>query len=105
METTKEMNEKIMNAIRKEGLSVRKGMKFVGKVVSLKTRKTAVIEINRTKYLSKYSRYAKVRSKIHVHVPEGVELKEGDIIVAMPTRKISKTKASVVYQIVEREEG
>ena len=102
MESLEEINNKIEDAIKKEGLSVRKGMKFMGRIVSLKTRKTAVIEINRTKYLSKYSRYAKVRSKIHVHVPEGIELKEGDLIVALPTRKISKTKASVVYKVIER---
>ena len=103
MERLEEINKKIREAIAKEGISTRKGMKFVGRVSSIKAKKTATIVIDRTNYLSKYSRYAKFRGKIHVHVPEGVELKVGDTIEAVPTRKISKTKACVVYSILKRE--
>ena len=97
------INSSIKDAIRREGLAIRRGRKFVGKVVSLKTKKTAVILIDSTTYFPKYKRYAKTRRKIHVHVPEGVELKINDVIEARPTRKISKTKSSVVYKILRRE--
>ncbi len=103
MESLEDLNKKIKESIAKEGISIRKGMKFVGRVSSTKTKKTATISIDKTNYLSKYSRYAKFRGKIHIHVPEGVELKVGDIVEALPTRKISKTKAAVVYSILKRE--
>ncbi len=96
------LNKRISQAIKEEGLSTRLGMKFVGRVVSTKRRKTVTILIDRTNYLQKYSRYAKVRSKIQVHVPEGIEIKEGDIIEAAPTRKISKTKSAVVVRVLKR---
>ena len=100
-----DINKMLADAIKKEGLSVRKGTKIIGRVVSTKTKKTATLVVDEAKKVSKYDRYARVRRKIHVHVPEGIELKENDIVEARPTRKISKTKAFVVYRIIRRGEA
>jgi small subunit ribosomal protein S17 len=73
----------------------------IGTVVSTKAKKTAVVRIDRVSKITKYKRYAREHSKIHVHVPEGIEVKVGDVIKVGETRKISKTKSWLVLEIVK----
>ena len=96
-----ELNNMIADAIKKEGYSTR-GMKVRGVVVSTRMKKTATIEREITKYIPKYKRWAADKSKIHIHVPEGIELKVGDVVEAMQTRKISKTKTWILTRILKR---
>ncbi len=79
------------------GLKTR-GMVFEGRVVSAKSKNTAVIEIQRLYKVRKYERLEKRRSKIHVHVPPCMQVKEGEIIKAAECRKISKTKSHVMVK-------
>ncbi|MGC8851180.1 MAG: 30S ribosomal protein S17, partial [Candidatus Micrarchaeia archaeon] len=46
----------------------------------------------------KYERFEKRRSRIHVHVPECMNVKEGDRVLIGECRKLSKTKAHVVIK-------
>lgn len=103
MEKIKELNDNIKDAISKEKIAVRSGLKVRGSVISTKTKKTATISSDSTKKVSKYGRYARTRRKIHIHIPEGIELKVGDVVEARPTRKTSKTKSFVLYSIIKRE--
>jgi small subunit ribosomal protein S17 len=48
-----------------------RGTVFEGRVVSAKSKNTAVIEISRQHKVRKYERLEKRRSKIHVHVQIG----------------------------------
>ncbi len=78
-------------------LSVR-GRQFTGTVVSTKMRKTAVVEFKRLHFLKKYERYEKRRTKLKVHNPECVNVKDGDVVQIIECRPLSKTKNFVIIQ-------
>lgn len=77
-----------------------RGNEFVGKVVSAKTPKMVTVLRDIVVYIPKFERYKKVRSKVHAHNPETINAKENDIVRIGETRKISKTKAFIVTEIV-----
>ncbi|MDD3159689.1 MAG: 30S ribosomal protein S17 [Candidatus ainarchaeum sp.] len=79
-----------------------RGNIFQGKVVSAKSNKTITVERDIIHYVSKYERYKKVKSRIHVHNPESINAKEGDIVKIGQTRKISKTKSFIVIEIIKK---
>lgn len=83
------------------GFSVR-GAVLEGVVVSAKAPKTITIERFITKYIPKYERYKKIRSKVKAHLPDGVMVKEGDTVLIGETRKLSKTKSFVLLSVVKR---
>lgn len=85
-------------------LSVR-GRQFTGTVVSIKMRKTAVIEFNRLNYLSKYERYEKRRTRLKAHNPDCISAKDGDIVNIMECKPLSKTKNFVIIQKLGVEKG
>lgn len=81
-----------------------RGQVIVGRVVSAKTKRTAIIEVSRTKYIRKYKRYARVKSRIPAHNPDCISAKEGDLVRAGECRKISRTKAFCIIEIIKRVE-
>ncbi|MEM4256953.1 MAG: 30S ribosomal protein S17 [Candidatus Diapherotrites archaeon] len=83
-------------------ISVR-GALLEGKVVSTKMAKTAIVEIKSVRYVPKYERYEKVRSKIKAHNPENIAAKEGDIVKIGETRKLSKTKSFIIMEVIKRD--
>lgn len=80
-----------------------RGMAFEGVVTSTKPAKTAVIEIRYVRKVPKYERFEKRRSKISAHVPECMQVEEGETVQVSECRKISKTKAHVVTKVVSKE--
>ncbi|MEM4295829.1 MAG: 30S ribosomal protein S17 [Candidatus Anstonellales archaeon] len=99
------INEKIKQALVEERLLPR-GMRLTGVVVSTKRKKTITIERALTKFLQKYKRWARIKSKINAHVPKDIDINNGDLVEIAQTRKISKTKSWVVTKIIKRaEEG
>jgi len=97
---TKKVEVKIEKA-HKEAIYPIRGNIFEGVVVSAKAQKTVTVQRILTHYISKYERYKKVKSKLKAHVPNGIEVKEGDKVRIGETRKISKTKNFVVMEIIE----
>jgi len=85
---------------RHAGLSVR-GERLEGKVVSTKGKNTVVIERDRTKFFPKYQRWAKERSHMMAHNPPCIAAKLGDIVAVAETKKLSKTKAWTVLEVVK----
>ena len=81
-----------------------RGETRVGRVVSTKGKHTAIIERDITNYLSKYERWAKEKSKIAAHNPPCINANVGDMVRVGETRKISKTKAWTVMEIIGRGE-
>ena len=73
----------------------------VGRVVSDKMDKTAVVEIVRLVKHRVVKRYIRRRSRFKVH-DEGNLCKEGDVIRFMETRPISKDKRWRFVEFVER---
>ena len=82
-------------------LSVR-GQLLRGKVVKT-YGKTAVIERELIRYVPKFERYMKKRSKLHAHNPECIRAKPGDTVTIGECRPISKTKSFVILEVVGNE--
>lgn len=74
------------------------GRVFEGNVRTNVFQKTVTLEWERRKYVPKYERYEKRRTKIKAHVPPCIELKSGDVAKVMETRPLSKTKHFVVIE-------
>ncbi|MDE1845766.1 MAG: 30S ribosomal protein S17 [Candidatus Micrarchaeota archaeon] len=85
------------------GLKTR-GAEFTGKIVSAKAKKTAIVERDYTRYIYKYERYLRKRSRIPAHNPECIGAKEGDMVKIAESRKLSKTKNFVITAVVKKEE-
>ncbi|MFA5746349.1 MAG: 30S ribosomal protein S17 [archaeon] len=80
-------------------ISVR-GQSLQGIVVKKKALKTAVIQMEKTKYIRKYERYMKKTVKLPVHCPECMDVKIGDVVLVGETKKLSKTKSFVILKKV-----
>lgn len=80
-----------------------RGMTFVGTVVSAKASKTVSVQWERRRYVPKYERYEKRKSKVAAHVPEGMSVNEGDTVRIKETRPISKTKHFIVTEVLDNE--
>lgn len=82
-----------------------RGNVFTGTVISAKSPKTVTLEREIIKYVPKYERYKKTRSRISAHNPACINAKEGDLVKAGETRKVSKTKSFVVIEKVQKDES
>ncbi len=82
-----------------------RGNVFDGVVVSTKPSKTVTVERKLVKYLPKFERYKKTKSRIYAHNPACINAKEGDMVRVGETRKLSKTKNFVVMQVLTKEEA
>ncbi len=83
-------------------LSVR-GIILEGVVVSDKMDKTVIVEREYSRFIKKYKRYERRRSRIPAHNPPCINAKKGDLVKIAETRPISKTVSFVVIQIIRRE--
>jgi len=88
---------------RHGGLKLR-GETRSGKVVSTKGRHTAIVEQDTTEFFSKYQKWAKGRSHISAHNPPCINAKAGDVVSLAETRKLSKTKAWTVVEVIKKGE-
>jgi small subunit ribosomal protein S17 len=89
---------------RKGAVSVRGHIRR-GMVVSDRSKKTVVVESDTLEYFPKYRRSARSKSRLHVHNPDSISAKLGDIVEVAECRKISKTKAWIVTKIVTKAQG
>ena len=81
------------------GVKVRGG-NLGGKVVSTKGKHTVVVERSTTDFFSKYQKWARGTSRISAHNPGCMNARVNDYVVLGETRKLSKTKAWTVVEIV-----
>lgn len=81
---------------KKHGSIATRGRVFVGRVISAKMAKTATIEWDRRKYIPKFERYEKRRSRIKAHSPDCMQIVDGDTVQIQECRPLSKTKKFVV---------
>ena len=73
---------------------------FVGRVVSNKCDKTAVVLVERQLPHPLYGKRIKRSKKYHAHDPEN-KLQVGDIVRIRESRPISKLKRWVVVEVIE----
>lgn len=81
------------------------GYEFEGVVVSDKAKKTVIIKREYSVFLKKYERSLRKTSRIPAYSPECIGAKVGDVVTIAGTRRLSKTKAFVVTNIVKRAEA
>lgn len=85
-----------------EKYPVRGGV-FTGTVQSTKMEKSATVRWEYTQEIPKYERKERRNTRITVHVPEDIEVEEGDTVKVGETKPISKTKSHVIMEKVENE--
>lgn len=78
-----------------------RGMQLEGLVVSDKAKKTVIVEVNYNRYVYKYERSLRKRSRIPAHNPECISAKQDDLVKIAETRRLSKTKSFVVTGIIK----
>ncbi|MBI4143681.1 30S ribosomal protein S17 [Candidatus Woesearchaeota archaeon] len=74
------------------------GKIFTGTVVSTKMTKTATVEWQKLRYVQKYERYAKTRTKVKAHNPQCINAQKGDVVKIQETRKLSRTKNFAIIE-------
>jgi small subunit ribosomal protein S17 len=79
-----------------------RGRTFTGIVISDKMNKTVTVEWERRRYIPKYERYQKRRTKVKAHNPTNINAETGDIVNIIETRPLSKTKNFIVTEIVKK---
>lgn len=78
-----------------------RGSIFEGEVQSTKMDKSATVRWEYSEEIPKYERKERRNTKITSHVPECLDVSEGDRVKVIETRPISKTKSSVIVEVVE----
>jgi small subunit ribosomal protein S17 len=84
--------------IKGKALSTR-GRSHVGTVIANKMSKTVTVEWERRRYVPKFQRYEKRRTRVKAHDELGVKI--GDVVEIIETRPISKTKNFLVKRVVK----
>lgn len=75
--------------------------RVIGVVSSAKMAKTRVVAVTELYRHDKYGKYVKRTQKFHVH-DEKNDSKEGDKVLIVETRPLSKTKRWRLMQVLER---
>ncbi len=79
-----------------------RGRVFRGKVKSAKAHNTVVVEWNYHRFIQKYERYERRKSRVVAHNPPCMKAKEGDEVMIAECRPLSKTKSFVVVKVEGR---
>lgn len=79
------------------------GRTFTVTVHSTRAQKTAIVEFERRYFVPKYERYERRNTKLHVHSPECINARDGDIVKIQECRPVSKTKKFVITEKVGAE--
>ena len=78
-----------------------RGQIIKGSVVSDKMRKTVVVQRDYLRFLKKFERHEKRKSRILAHNPSCINAATGDEVAIMECRPLSKSKTFVVVEKVE----
>jgi len=76
-----------------------RGRVFRGRVISSKSHNTAIVEWDYHRFIKKYERYQRQKSRVTAHSPPCMKAKDGDNVVIAECRPISKTKRFVIVGI------
>ncbi len=87
------------NCFKHASIKIRGG-RIQGIVVSDKGKRTVIVERDISSIMPKYNRISKVRSRVPAHNPACINAKIGDIVIIGETKKITKTKAWSVLEII-----
>lgn len=76
-----------------------RGQILEGIVTSNKAERTITVERSFYKFIRKYERYEKRKSKINVHKPDCIQVDIGEAVKIAECRPLSKTKQFVVIEV------
>jgi small subunit ribosomal protein S17 len=76
-----------------------RGQILDGIVTSNKAERTITVERSFYKFIRKYERYEKRKSKITAHKPDCIQVNIGDVVKIAECRPLSKTKNFVVLEV------
>ncbi|MDO8869983.1 MAG: 30S ribosomal protein S17 [Methanobacteriaceae archaeon] len=76
-----------------------RGQVLEGIVTNDKAERSITVERSFYKFISKYERYEKRKSRIKAHKPDCIELQVGDTVKIAECRPLSKTKHFVVVEV------
>ena len=76
-----------------------RGQILEGIVTSNRAERTITVERSFYKFISKYERYEKRKSKINAHKPDCININIGDAVKIAECRSLSKTKHFVVVEV------
>lgn len=76
-----------------------RGQVLEGIVTNDKAERTITVERSFYKFIRKYERYEKRKSRISAHKPDCIELQVGDTVKIAECRPLSKTKHFVVVEV------
>ncbi|MGB9978359.1 30S ribosomal protein S17 [Methanobacterium sp.] len=76
-----------------------RGQILEGIVTSNKAERTITVERSFYKFIRKYERYEKRKSKIKAHLPDCMDVNVGDAVKIAECRPLSKTKNFVVIEV------
>ncbi|MEZ0290463.1 MAG: 30S ribosomal protein S17 [Sulfolobales archaeon] len=82
-------------------ISVR-GQLIEGVVVKSRMQRTVVVMREYVRYIPKYMRYERRRSKYHAHLPPCIDVRVGDIVLIGETRPLAKSVSFVVLGVLRR---
>jgi len=89
----------------RKGPIVPRGHTRRGIVVSDRSKKTVIVEMEVLERFPKYRRFARSHSRIPAHNPDSISAKIGDEVEIAECRKISKTKAWTVTKVIKGAQG
>ena len=75
-----------------------RGRIFTGKVKSSKTSNAATVEWDYSRYIKKYERYKRLKTRVIAHTPPCMTVHENDIVRIAECRPLSKTKKFVIIE-------
>jgi small subunit ribosomal protein S17 len=76
-----------------------RGQILEGIVKTDKAERTITVERSFYKFIRKYERYEKRKSKINAHIPDCIQVQVGDAVKVAECRPLSKTKHFVVVEV------
>jgi small subunit ribosomal protein S17 len=76
-----------------------RGRVLKGRVKSAKSHNTVIVEWDYYRFIPKYQRYERSKSRITAHNPPCMRAKEGDEITIAECRPLSKTKSFIVVKV------
>jgi small subunit ribosomal protein S17 len=82
-----------------------RGRVFEGKITSAKTKNTAIVEWGYNRFVKKYERFEKRKSRVAAYNPPCMKAKEGDSVVIAECRPLSKTKHFIIVSVERTERG
>jgi small subunit ribosomal protein S17 len=81
-------------------LSLR-GKLIVGNVVSHKGKNMVVVEREYSRFVVKYKRYERSKSRIHAFIPDCMDVSDGSKVKIAECRPLSKTISFAVVEVSE----